>query len=226
MNVGALNHSRNTPRSSRCCTGVISKAPSIVSGRTCTTVVSTTGGRLRGCAHRSCACAIVGARRYRPLQPRGGTRVQRPATASTGGSTAAAAPSSPARTRQPQQGPAYDPAPTAAGGRAGGDDRGRRTVEPQDPRRRDHRDVRADDHRPRHGDPRVGHHGHARDRVRVRVRAAGDGLHDRPRLGLPHQPRRDAVVPGDPQGHAHPGRSTTGSPRWSARCSAGSSSSS
>ena len=52
----------------------------------------------------------------------------------------------------------------------------------------------------------------ARRRPRVRVRAPGDGLHHRPRLGLPHQPGRHLGVLPQPQGHDHPGLLLLGGP--------------
>ena len=65
----------------------------------------------------------------------------------------------------------------------------------------------------------VRHDGHARHRVGVRPRSAGDGVHDRSRLGLPHQPGGDAVVLLTRKiTMSRPG--TTGSPRSSAGCSA------
>ena len=63
--------------------------------------------------------------------------------------------------------------------------------------------------------------GDARRRAGVRPRPAGDGVHDRPRLGVPHQPGGDAGRSWSAARSRWSRPGTTGSPRWSARCSAG-----
>ena len=74
-NRSALNHSRNTPRSSRCCWGVISKEPAIARGRISTAGVSSTGPP-------AVASGVQVSRRTRPPRlPRRRTRVEPSAAA-------------------------------------------------------------------------------------------------------------------------------------------------